>query len=78
MKTNPITLLLPPTSGCLLFTPRAIAHRTSASASCRPFRRHASKFACRNVDPGLVGHIQGNLDRTRIYPLPANDERLFA
>ncbi len=29
----------------------------------------------RNVDPGLVEHIQGNLYRTRIYPLPANGER---
>jgi Ca-activated chloride channel family protein len=29
----------------------------------------------RNVDPGLVEHVQGNLYRTRIYPLPANGER---
>ncbi|MBG7607981.1 MAG: DUF2135 domain-containing protein [Verrucomicrobia bacterium] len=29
----------------------------------------------RNVDPGLVEHIQGNLYRTRIYPLPAKGER---
>jgi Ca-activated chloride channel family protein len=28
----------------------------------------------RNVDPGLVEHVQGNLYRTRIYPLPANGE----
>lgn len=27
------------------------------------------------VDPGLVEHVQGNLYRTRIYPLPANGER---
>jgi len=29
----------------------------------------------RNVDPGIVEHIQGNLYRTRIYPLPAKGER---
>lgn len=29
----------------------------------------------RNVDPGLVEHVQGNLYRTRIYPLPAKGER---
>lgn len=29
----------------------------------------------RTVDPGLVEHVQGNLYRTRIYPLPANGER---
>jgi Ca-activated chloride channel homolog len=29
----------------------------------------------RNVDPGLVEHVQGNLYRTRIYPLPARGER---
>ena len=29
----------------------------------------------RNVDPGLVEHVKGNLYRTRIFPLPANGER---
>ncbi len=29
----------------------------------------------RQVDPGLVEHIKGNLYRTRIYPLPANGSR---
>lgn len=29
----------------------------------------------RNVDPGLVEHVQGNLYRTRVYPLPAKGER---
>lgn len=29
----------------------------------------------RLVDPGLVEHVQGNLYRTRIYPLPAKGER---
>ena len=29
----------------------------------------------RRVDPGLVEHVQGNLYRTRIYPLPANGTR---
>jgi Ca-activated chloride channel family protein len=29
----------------------------------------------RNVDPGLVEHVRGNLYRTRIYPLPANGQR---
>lgn len=29
----------------------------------------------RRVDPGLVEHVQGNLYRTRIYPLPANGAR---
>jgi tetratricopeptide (TPR) repeat protein len=29
----------------------------------------------RKVDPGLVEHVQGNLYRTRIYPLPAKGER---
>jgi Ca-activated chloride channel homolog len=29
----------------------------------------------RQVDPGLVEHVKGNLYRTRIFPLPANGER---
>ena len=29
----------------------------------------------RQVDPGLVEHVHGNVYRTRIYPLPANGER---
>jgi Ca-activated chloride channel homolog len=29
----------------------------------------------RQVDPGLVEHVQGNLHRTRVYPLPAQGGR---
>jgi Ca-activated chloride channel family protein len=29
----------------------------------------------RQVDPGLVEHVKGNIYRTRIFPLPANGER---
>jgi tetratricopeptide (TPR) repeat protein len=29
----------------------------------------------RNVDPGLVEHVKGNLYKTRIYPLPAGGDR---
>ncbi len=31
--------------------------------------------ARRRVDPGVVEHVQGNLYKTRIYPLPANGRR---
>ena len=29
----------------------------------------------RNVDPGLVEHVKGNLYKTRVYPLPAGGDR---